>query len=246
MIYQSPKNFFDRRSSLRIFSFLFLVMLATGIAIAPSRVATAQTPSAPAAEPEQPKTQEEQNEAFKLEGPVVKWTANHFNLKRETAAAIFEFTNFAIIVLLVGIPIVRVLPKIFRQRSQTLTHNLKTAREATVEANARLSVVEAKLAGMDEEIRQFRAQVEQESLEDEKRIKASIAEESARIVESAEQELNAAAAHARRSLRNFATDLAIEQAAAQLKLTPDTDRALIAEFIGGVSRNGTEPKGGQK
>jgi F-type H+-transporting ATPase subunit b len=43
-------------------------------------------------------------------------------------------------------------------------------------------------------------------------------------------------------LRHFAADLAIEQAARQLTLTPETDRALIAEFIGQVSSDG---KGGK-
>ena len=242
----------SQRSSLRVFSFLFLAILAVGLAIAPSRLAAqesapaagSQVASANTAAPEAPKSQEEQNNAFRLEGPLVKWTARTFNLPVETAATIFEFTNFLLIVLLVGIPIARILPKIFRKRSETLVYNLKTAREATADANARLSAVEAKLAGLDDEIKKFRIQVEQESKEDEARIKASLAEESARIVESAEQELGAAAAHARRSLRSFAADLAIEQAAKQLVLTPETDRALIAEFIGDVSGNGTK-KGGQ-
>ena len=90
----------------------------------------------------------------------------------------------------------------------------------------------------------FRAQVEQESLEDEKRIKAALSEESARIVAAAEQEIGVAAAQARRGLRNFAADLAIEQAAKQLALTPETDRALIAEFVAGVAADGTG-KGGK-
>ena len=51
-------------------------------------------------------------------------------------------------------------------------------------------------------------------------------------MQAAEQELSVAAAQAQRSLRNFAADLAIEQAAKQLDLTPETDKALIAEFIG--------------
>ena len=224
--------------------------------MSPVRLAAQQ--SAPAAESavpatsstaaEAPKSQEEQNNVFRLEGPIVKWTARTFNLSNETAAAIFEFTNFAVIVLLVGIPIAKVLPKMFRKRSETLVANLKTAREATADANARLSAVEAKLAGLDDEIKKFRTQVEQESLQDEARVKSSLAEESARIVQAAEQELSVAAAQARRGLRHFAADLAIEQAAKQLVLTPETDRALIAEFVGQVSSDAAgngKTKGGQ-
>jgi F-type H+-transporting ATPase subunit b len=224
--------------------------LAAGVAVSPVRLAaqelappaTAQTaapstaaPEAPKAE--EPKSQEEQNKVFLLEGPIVKWTARTFSLTDETASAIFQFINFGLIVLLVGIPVVRILPKVFRRRSQTLVANLQTAREATEAANARLSAVEAKLAGLDDEIKKFRAEVEQESLADEARIKAALADESARIVQAAEQELTVAAAQARRGLRNFATGLAIEQAAKQMSLTPETDKALIAEFVGQVSKD---------
>jgi F-type H+-transporting ATPase subunit b len=190
-------------------------------------------------------SQEEQNEVFLTGGPIVKWTARNLNIGVETASTIYQIANFLIIVLLVGIPLGRVLPKIFRKRSQTLGHNLQTARRATEEANARLRAVEEKLAGLDDDIKKLQAQVEQESLEDEKRVKASLAEESARIVESAEQELSVAVAQARRNLRHLAADLAVEQAAKRMTLSPDADRALISEFIGNVARNGSKPDGGQ-
>jgi F-type H+-transporting ATPase subunit b len=230
-----------------------MTVLAAGVAVAPVRLAaqeSSQAAAAPATDPgeaakaEAPKSQEEQNKAFLTEGPIVKWTAKTFGLTNETVSTILLFINFGLIVLLVGIPIARILPKVFRKRSETLVANLKSAREATEAANARLSAVEAKLAGLDDEIKKFRAEVERESLEDEARIKAALADESARIVQAAEQELTVAAAQARRGLRNFATDLAIEQAAKQLNLTPDTDKALIAEFVGQVSRDAAG-KGGK-
>jgi F-type H+-transporting ATPase subunit b len=107
-----------------------------------------------------------------------------------------------------------------------------------------LSAVEAKLAGLGAEIEKFRAEVEQEAHEDEKRIKASIAEESSRIVTAAEQEIGVVVAQAKRGLRSFAADLAIEQASKQIKLTPETDRAVIREFVAGVSADGSG-KGGK-
>ena len=53
-----------------------------------------------------------------------------------------------------------------------------------------------------------------------------------------------AAAQAKRGLRNFAADLAIEQATKQLALTPEADRAVIAEFVSRVAGGGTA-KGGK-
>jgi F-type H+-transporting ATPase subunit b len=171
--------------------------------------------------------------------PLVAKIGQKMGMDVETTAKVFEAVNFLIILLAIVIPIVRIVPKMLRKRSETLSHDIQTAREATADANTRLSAVEAKLAGLDAEIQKYRAQIEQESQEDEKRIKASIGEESARIVAAAEQEITMAAAQARRGLRHFAADLAITQAEKQLVLTPETDRALIDEFIAGAGKGGS-------
>lgn len=162
----------------------------------------------------------------------------------EITARTFEWINTLIILLAIVLPLSRILPKVIRKRAQTLSQNLETARKTTAEANARLSAVEAQLARLDDEIGKIRAQVEEESKQDEARIKASIGEESARIVASAEQEIAAAAAHAQRGLKAFAADLAIEQAAKQMILTPETDRELIAEFVASATNSANSAKTG--
>jgi F-type H+-transporting ATPase subunit b len=126
------------------------------------------------------------------------------------------------------------LPKYLKARKEKLRNDIESARKVTEDANARLSAVEDKLSKLDQEIQKFRTEVEAESLQDEARIKASLGEESTRIVQAAEQEIDLAAAQARRGLRHFAADLAIDQAAKSLVLTAETDRALIAEFVGDV------------
>ena len=188
---------------------------------------------------------EEEQEQELLHAPVVQSLARMLHLNLDTTIFLLLAINFAIIFFAIAIPLGKLMPKIIRKRSQTLSQDLQTARAATADAQSRLSAVEAKLAGLDEEMEKFRAQVEQDSLEDEKRIKAALGEESARIVAAAEQEINVAAAQARRGLRNFAAELAIDQASKQLALTPETDRALIAEFVAGVTADGSG-KGGRE
>ena len=206
---------------------------------------SAQADSSPGSAQKNPEASAEQKELDVFRhAPIVAAIAKKVGLSVETTAKIFEALNFLIIFLAIVLPLAKFLPKVLRNRKETLSQNLRTAREATEDANSRLSAVEARLAGLDEEIARFRAQVEQDSLEDEKRIKASLAEESERIVATAEQEIAAAAAQARRGLRNFAAELAIEHAEKQLVLTPETDRALIGEFIAEVSSNGSG-KGGK-
>jgi F-type H+-transporting ATPase subunit b len=234
-----------------IFRILFLAMFVAAGLITPLRV-PAQTP-APAAQPaaatsetarpEAAKPEANENDVY-LHAPMVKTLARMLHLDVETTARIFEGINFSIIVLAVGFLLFRWLPKTLRSRSEKVRTDIESARKVTADANARLSAIEAKLSGLDGEIAQIRAQVEVESREDEARIKSTITEESARIVAAAEQEIGSAAAQARRSLRHFAADLAIEQAAQQLAITPETDQALIAEFLGDTAVK-TSPKGGQ-
>lgn len=230
-------RFFTSIFSLSLLAALFAAYAAAPLRLAaqqPAPAAATQNPPAAQSEP----SDEEQTNAFRLEGPMVKATAKALHLSLETTARGFEIFNFLIIVLGIGIPLARILPKVFRTRSQTVRQKIEDARKATEEANARLSAIESKLSGLDAEVAAIRAQVEEESKQDEARIKASIGEESARIVAAAEQEIEQTASQERRGLRGFAANLAIEQAAQQLKLTPETDRALIADFLGDVAKGG--------
>lgn len=229
--------------SIRLSQIFLLAVLAAGVATAPFRLAAQQqvpasgAPSASAvptqpAEPAKAESDEEaQTKAFRLEGPLVKATSKALHISIENTARLFEVINFAIIALAIVIPLFKLLPAMLRKRTKTLSESLESARKMTEDANARLSAVEAKLASLDDQIAQFRAEVERESLGDEARIKAALEEERARIVQSAEQEIGQAAALARRGLRNFAAGLAIDQAARELNMTAETDRALIREFV---------------
>lgn len=235
--------------SAKIFSAALIAVLGLSLMTGGSRLIAqenpapvAQTSAQKAGEPakgeaEKP-SQEEQEHGFLVNGPIVKAISGATGWSRDTTATVFLWFNFAIIFFGIAIPLGRALPKIMRKRRETLSASLDEARKATTDANARLSAVEAKLAGLDQEIAKYRAQVEEESKSDETRIKASIDEEKTRIVASTEQELNAAAAQARRSLRSFAADLAVAQATQQLTLSPEADHALIAEFAAKAAEGG--------
>lgn len=205
---------------------------------AASSTATAQQAQANSgAKPEAAKTEQDETNQFRYTA-LVRAAAKALHLSVEATARSFEFINFGIVALALGIPLFRFLPKFLRKRAEKVRTDIETARKATEDANTRLSAVETKLASLDEEIGRFRAEVEAESREDEARIKAALEDESTRIVATAEQEIGAAAAQAKRGLRNFAAELAVEQAAKQMVLTPETDRALIAEFVGDVNKGG--------
>ena len=237
------------RISLRLFGVALL-----GVLMLPSSVpvwAAGQNPQppaqpeieAPSQEAQNPprtpaaKTEERENDQYR-HAPVVQTLARLLHMDVETAARTFEIFNVTVVVLGLGIPLVRIMPRLLRKRSEQIRGDIETAQKATQDANTRLSAVEAKLASLDQEIARFRTEVEQQIAQDEQRGKAALEEETARVVASAEAEISVAAAQAKRTLRNFAADLAIAQAAKQLVLTPDADRALIAEFVANAGRDG--------
>lgn len=245
------------RFSARALWFVLLAVMAAGVATVPLHVA-AQQPT-PATQPASvsatqgtsapgvaqseaetevtPKDEKEELNVYR-HAPIVHTLAKLLHLNLETTARIFEAINFIIIALLILIPLGRFFPKVIHHRRQALRNKISSARQLTEDAKSRLSAVEAKLAKLDEEIAAIRAHVEEDSKQDEVRIKAAIELESSRIVVAAEQEIAAAAAHAQRGLRHFAADLAIEQAAKKMVLTAETDRALIAEFVRETDKRG--------
>jgi F-type H+-transporting ATPase subunit b len=225
-------------TGVRVFGFLLLLALVATAGL-PVRAAAQNAAPAQNQSAAQAQTGEEQQiQVFRLEGPIIKWTAAKFHLSIETTADIYEVINFLIIALAIFVPLFRYLPGTLGQRKTKLSDDLQSARKVKQDADSRLSAVEAKLAKLDEEIQKFRSEVEADAKGDEARIKASLADESKRIVDAAEQEISLAAAQARRGLRHFAADLAIDRAARELNLTPELDRALIAEFVGDMVRTG--------
>jgi F-type H+-transporting ATPase subunit b len=174
---------------------------------------------------------------------TVQAIARVLHVNTDTASKIFEDFNSAVIIIAILAFLIKALPKAFRKRSETIKHDLEEARTATEDANKRLSAVEARLAKLDSEIEAIRKQADQQSLEDEKRIKAALEEERKRIIESAEQEIEAFASSAQRDLKRFAADLAVERALQRIHLGADADRILVQDFAADLGS--TQSKGGQ-
>jgi F-type H+-transporting ATPase subunit b len=235
--------------------------LATGLAAAPSNAAvpaTAQethaaqasavkTSASPSAASSQSTSSEEQEIEGFLHAPAVRSLARSLHLSLNTTDNILLGLNFGILALAIAIPLIRITPRIIRRRTMTLRHNLASAQKLTQDARARLSAVEAQLAKLGDEIQQLRGTMEEEIKEDEARIRTSMEEERTRIVAEAEQEINLAGIQARRGLRRYAAELAVQHASEQVALSPETDRALIAEFAASLTQDrgdGAQKKSG--
>jgi len=153
--------------------------------------------------------------------------------------------NFAIVAGLIFWFGRKNLPGFFRGRTGAIQKAMADARQASEEANRRLSDIEARLARLDVEIDAMREAAAKEGAAEEERIRAAAAEDVRKVVLSAEQEIVAAAKLARRELTAYAADLAVALATKQMRVDAATDEALVRGFSRQLSGNGGTPRDGR-
>ena len=229
-------------SSSRFCSFLLILFCLVGSSIparalqASDAVNASQAPAQPA--PPAQEDEDAEKNAYRHSSSVTA-IGHWFRLDQEPAARLFEWLNFAVMAGVILVVAGKFLPKTFRANREKIRGQLVEARIATEHAQERLAAIEQRLAKLDEEIAAISKQAEKDSVEDEARIKASIAAERDRIVAASSREIAAAANAAQRDLKRFAVDLAVDRAAQKLVLNADDDRALVREFSQDLAaRNG--------
>jgi F-type H+-transporting ATPase subunit b len=183
----------------------------------------------------------QETEQFKHSASV-KLLSRITGLSLEGAYWLAVLLNFAIVVGVIAWASKKNLPAIFRNRTASIQKSIEEARRASEDANQRLAQIESRLGRMDDEIAQMRATSEKEAAVEEQRIKASAVEDAKRIVESAEQEIAAAAKAARRELTAYAADLAVTLASRQIQVDATTDRALVRRFANQLVNDGGNGK----
>lgn len=194
------------------------------------------------AQSEEAAGEDSENKEFK-ESPSVQFVARNLGISVHTAYWILIGLNFAIVAGLIVWFWRSKMPAAFRTRTETILKSMETARQASEEANRRLKDVEGRLARLDSEIAQMTSAAEAAGHEEEMRIRQAAEEDKKRIIESAEQEIDAAARAARAQLKSFAADLAVGLAEKQIRIDSNTDQALVRGFgkqLVESSRNGKE------
>ncbi len=221
-------------------SLCFVLLASAGITL---RAQEAVAPeAATTSEKAKPQTVLNETDAYRMSPSVVKIGAM-LGMKPETAANVFTIFNIVVLFGAIGYGLAKALPKAFRDRSTKIQKGLVDARSATEEASSRLNAVEDRLSKLDDQIAAMRTQAEADSARDEQRIKASVEDEKAKIVAAAEAEIASATMLARREIQKYAAELAIDQAARKLVVTPDTDRLLVQAF---ANKLGSDTLSGSK
>lgn len=221
-------------------------LLGAGMVLAQSAPATNQGEAA-TAQNVQPSAGAEGNSGDETEqfkhSSSVQWLARHTGLSQDGAYWLAVIINFAVVAGLIVWASTKNLPGMFRSRTASIQKQIAEARQASEDANRRLTDIESRLGRLDQEISQMKATAEQEAVAEEGRIKSAAEEDARRIVESAEQEIAAAAKAARRELTAYAADLSVTLAAKQIRVDAPTDQALLRRFVKQLSNgNASETK----
>jgi len=190
------------------------------------------------------KAEEEGTAAFK-HSTSVRFIAKLTGLSLDSAYWLCVIGNFAIIAGVIGWALKKNLPAAFRNRTASIQQAMAEARAASEDANRRLADIESRLSRLDTEIAEMRNAAEKQGAAEEERIKAATVGEMKKVVESAEQEISAAAKNARRDLRTYAANLVVSLVEKQIKVDAATDQALVQGFAKRLASDGASPRDGR-
>jgi len=172
---------------------------------------------------------------------IAKWTG----MTLRHAYWVSVLLNFALIAAVIIWASRKYLPGIFSARTAAIQKAMQEAQKSSEEARRKLAEIESRLMKLDVEIGMMRDSAEKEAAAEEARIQAAAEEDGRKIVESAQQEIAAAAKAARRELTAYAADLAVALAQKQIHVDAATDQALVRNFASqlGVPGNSSDAPG---
>ena len=178
--------------------------------------------------------------------PMVRKFAEMTGLSVESAYWLGMVINFAVMAAILFVVVTRsgiptVLPPIasyFRERGEQILRAMEEARRASEDASARLAQIEGRLSRLNAEVAELRNASEAGAAAEDQRQQEAAHEDAARIVRTAEQEIDAAARLARRELRAYAAELAVSLAEKKIQVTPAADQELVRTFTDRLDQDG--------
>ncbi len=215
----------------------------------PQEPAKQAEPANPNAKPEQELTEaskkaespeaDEQEEYVELkQSSSVRWVAKTLHISPAAAYWLLFITNFVVLFGAIVFFARKSVPLMMRNRTQDIQKGIEDARKASAEATARLTEIEARLAKLDGEVAALQAEAEKDFSAEEARIKQQAEVDAKHVIESAQQEIEAASRSAQRELKVFAADLAVSLAEKKIKVDHKTDEELVRGFVSQLGKDG--------
>lgn len=163
-------------------------------------------------------------------------------LLAEEVNELWKWPNFLMLAALLGYLIKKHGGPLLAARSQEIKESLEAGQKAKVEAEARAAAVQAKIANLDREIAELRANSKAELEREADRIRREAENELSRIEHQAQAEIIAIGKQAQNEVRQFAAKLALDLAEQKIRgrMTPDVQSTLLHNFSNDVSARSAE------
>ena len=156
--------------------------------------------------------------------------------------AIWRLVNFAILAIGLGYLMAKYLPAFFRERTESIQADIAQAQKQKEESARRVAEIDRRLAGLGTEIEAFRKQSHAEMGREGERIRQETATQIRKIKDQAQVEIESAGKAARREVRLYAANLALDLADQRIRARlsgpggATTEAALVDGFIGDLRR----------
>ena len=131
--------------------------------------------------------------------------------------------------------------KALTARRENIRRELRRAQEERDAANAKLQEVEARLSTLNTEVATIREQAEREAATERERLARATEDESRKLREQAQREIENAGKIARHDLRRFAAEQSVQLAEEMIRrnIRPEDDARLVQTYVeelGGARR----------
>ena len=172
---------------------------------------------------------EQERAAFKY-SPAVQGISHITGLSLVGAYWLCFVINFGIVAVLIVWALKANLPAMFRGRTQEIQKGMEEARRSSEAARLKLQEIESRLSRLSVEIGDMQKHADAEAKAEEERIRASIAQEKQKILDTAQHEVTQATNAARRDLQKYAVELAVAMAEKGIRVDTSEDKSLVEDF----------------
>jgi F-type H+-transporting ATPase subunit b len=155
---------------------------------------------------------------------------------------VWRWINFAILAVGLGYLLVKNLPPFFHARTSLIQKEISEAQKAKQDSDQRAAAIDKRVSGLGAEIEAFRVQSRAEMEREGERIRQETAAQIRKINDQAQIEIESAGKTARREVRLYAANLALDLAAQRIRGRLDADKsagmeaALVDNFIRDLKR----------
>jgi len=154
----------------------------------------------------------------------------------------WKWANFLLLVAGLGYLVAKMLPPLFKSRTEEIQKGIAEARAIKLDADRRAAEVDARTAALGADIERFRIEAKAEMQQEGERIRRETAAQIARLENQAQQEIEISGKIARRELKSYAAKLSLDLAEQRVRerLNPKTEQELVDAFIQDLEREDLE------